>query len=73
MFPLQPASLPVFWCWISSPLDLGLCSCLFLGEAVWRCSDAVLVVVMCGGNAVVVVMRGGGEACCVDVWWWWLG
>jgi len=42
-----------------------LCSCLFLGEAVWRRSDAVLVVVMRGGNPVVVVKRG-----CVDVWWW---
>jgi len=42
------------------PLDLVLCRCLFLGEAVWRRSDAVVVVVMRGGDAVVVVLMCGG-------------
>jgi len=36
---------------------------LFLGEAVWWRSDAVVVVVMCGGDAVVVEV--------IQLWWGW--
>jgi len=45
------------------PLDLCLCCCLFLGEDVWRRSDAVMVVVMRGGDVVVVEV--------IQLWWWW--
>jgi hypothetical protein len=52
-------------------LDLCLCCCLFLGEAVWRRCELVVVVVVveiCGGNAVVVeVLSCGGDG---DAWWW---
>jgi len=51
---------PCFGVGFHLPIDLGLCYCMFLGEAVWRHSDAV---VMCGGDAVVVEV--------IQLWWGW--
>jgi len=52
---------PCFVVGFRLPLDLYLCCCLFLGEDVWRRSDAV--VVMRGGDGVVVEV--------IQLLWWW--